>query len=290
MALIGSDSHLPFSYNIVTNSIDRRAFLNMTTLLAALTSLPAQAADMEGQNHMRMMSSIPADAPKVAILIYPQMVALDLIGPLTVFKIARFDVQLVWKDHSPCVTDIGMPFSATHTLEQCLKDPDVLMVPGGILGTIACMDDPVVTGFLADRGSRAKWVTSVCTGGLLLGAAGLLKGYDATAHWAVADLLPLMGARHVDKRVVQDRNRMTAGGVTAGIDFALSLVSAMKDEELARRVSLMIEYAPEPPFASGTPAQAGPTRTGAMRESRKWMDEQARFAAQRAGVRLDVKS
>jgi len=111
----------------------------------------------------------------------------------------------------------------------------------------------------------------------VLGAAGLLVGYDATAHWAVADLL---GARHVDQDVVRDRNRMMGGGVTAGIDFALTLVVEFRGEEAARRAALTVEYAPVPPVQSGTPQQAGPARTAAIRQSRAWMDEQARLAAE----------
>ncbi len=267
---------------------DRRMFLTLSMLLAANTAVPAMAEDADAKPHMRMMNSLPPDAPKVALMVYPNMVALDLIGPMTVFKIARFDVQLVWKDKMPVSTDVGIPIGATQTFDTCPRDLDILFVPGGIIGTTDCMNDPDVCAFLADRGARAKWVTSVCTGGLMLGAAGLLNGYDATAHWAVADLLPLMGARHVDKRVVKDRNRITAGGVTAGIDFALTMVADMKGEELARRIQLVIEYAPEPPFHNGTPAEAGPVRTDAMRQSRKWMDEQARKAAEQARVRLGL--
>lgn len=140
--------------------------------------------------------------------------------------------------------------------------------------------------FLADRGSRAKWVTSVCTSALVLAAAGLLKGYDATTYWPVTDLLPLMGARHVNQRVVKDRNRMTGGGVTAGIDFALSLVAELRGEEVARRVQLFIEYAPDPPFKNGTPAEAGPERTASVLKSRKWMDGKAREAAQQVELWL----
>lgn len=117
-------------------------------------------------------------------------------------------------------TDVGLPITPTHTFDEALSKPDVLFVPGGIMGTVDCMNDATVRAFLADRGARAEWVTGVCTGTLILAAAGLLKGYGGTSHWAVADLLPLMGARHVDKRVVRDRNRLTGGGVTAGIDFA----------------------------------------------------------------------
>lgn len=272
----------------MTSAIDRRALLTIGTLLAAGAALPASAEDQTEADHMRSMMEKPRDAPKVAMLVYPRMVALDLIGPMTVFNIMRFDVQLVWKDKTPVSTDVGIPLTATQTFEECPKGLDVLFVPGGSMGTIACMNDPEVCSFLADRGSRAKWVTSVCTGGLVLAAAGLLKGYDATAYWPVANLLPLMGARHVDKRVVRDRNRMTGGGVTAGIDFALALAAEMKGEEAARRAQLIIEYAPEPPFANGTPQQAGPERAAEMRKSRTWMDGRARAAAEAAGKRLGV--
>ena len=268
--------------------LDRRALLALGTLMGAGAAMPALAQGETREQHMRSMMEIPPDAPRIAMLVYPKMVALDLIGPMTVFNILRCRVDLVWKTKVPVSTDVGLPVAATRTFAETPRDLDVLFVPGGILGTIDCMNDPEVCGFLADRGARAKWVTSVCTGGLALGAAGLLKGYDATAHWAVADLLPLMGARHVDKRVVRDRNRMTGGGVTAGIDFGLTLAAALRGEEAARRIQLMIEYAPEPPFRNGTPAEAGPERVAAMRQGRSWMDGQARLAAQAAGRRLGV--
>lgn len=268
-------------------AIDRRLFLKFGTLMAtAATGMPVLAKGAAAQDHLQEMAHVPPDAPKVAMLIYPNMVGLDMIGPMTVFKIAQFDVQLVWKDKSPVSNDLGIPLFATQTFEQCASDLDILFVGGGTLGTVACMNDADVLAFLTDRGTRAKWVTSVCTGALVLAAAGLLDGYDATAHWAVADQLPLLGARHVDKRVVRDRNRMTGGGVTAGIDFALALVAQMKGEELARKIQLIIEYAPEPPFKNGTPAEAGAERTEAALSSRAWMDEQVHIATEQAAKRL----
>ena len=131
-------------------------------------------------------------------------------------------------------------------------------------------------------------MTSVCTGSLALAAAGLLKGYDATSHWQVASFLPRMGARHVNKRVVIDRNRMTGGGVTAGIDFGLTLAAYLKDEEAARRVQLILEYAPEPPFRNGTPEEAGPERVAAMTGQMPWMDSQVEAAVDAASKRLGV--
>jgi cyclohexyl-isocyanide hydratase len=268
-------------------TVDRRAVLALGALLAAGSTAPALAADKAAANPARG-GDLPPDAPKVAMLVYPRMVPLDLIGPLTIFNLAGFDVRLVWKDKAPVMASGGLSIAATETFDECPADLDVLFVPGGIAGTVACMNDPAVLGFLADRGARAKWVTGVCTGTLVLAAAGLLKGYDATSHWAVADMLPLMGARQVDKRVVRDRNRMTGGGVTAGIDFGLTLVAEMKGEEVARTAQLTIEYAPAPPFANGTPAEAGPDRAAAMRQSRKPIDDQARAAAERIGKGLGI--
>ncbi len=272
------------------DAIDRRTLLTAASILAAGAAFPmsATAEEQTESNHARAMMAIAPDAPKIAMLVHPKMVALDLIGPMTIFSIMRFNVQLVWKDRTPVSTDVGIHLAPTQTFDECPQELDVLFVPGGLFGTIDCMGDAEVCAFLADRGSRAKWVTSVCTGGLLLAAAGLLKGYDATAHWAVAELLPLMGARHVDKRVVRDRNRMTGGGVTAGIDFGLTLAAELKGEEAARRAQLIVEYAPEPPFANGTPTEAGADRIAQMRKDRKGMDAKAFAAAQAAGKRLGI--
>lgn len=272
----------------MNNILDRRTLLAVGGWLAVGAALPASAQQPGAAEHMRSMPAASRDAPTIAMLLYPKMVALDLIGPMTIFRVMGFDVQLVWKERVPVSTDVGIPLLATRTFRECVSDPDVLFVPGGIIGTIDCMNDAEVCAFLAERGAHARWVTSVCTGSLVLAAAGLLKGYDATSHWAVADLLPLMGARHVDQRVVRDRNRMTGGGVTAGIDFGLALVAEMCGEEAARRAQLIVEYAPEPPYANGTPQQAGAQRVVAMRKRRAEMDSQARLAAIAAGKRLGV--
>lgn len=269
---------------------DRRQMLALAALGGAAAALPASAQEPTdpGAQHMRDMMAIPPDAPKIAMLIHPKMVALDLIGPLTVFNILRCNVMLVWKDKTPVSTDVRLPIAATHIFDEVPANVDVLFVPGGRMGTVDCMNDPAVMAFLADRGSRAKWVTSVCTGSLALAAAGLLKGYDATSHWQVADFLPRMGARHVDKRVVIDRNRMTGGGVTAGIDFGLTLAAHLKDEEAARRVQLIMEYAPEPPFRNGTPKEAGPKRVAELTGRTSWMDGQVDAAVTAAAKRLGI--
>lgn len=266
--------------------VDRRTFMIELAALAALTTVPPALGEETRASHLHSMMASNPNAPKVSMLVYPDMIALDLIGPMTVFKIMGWNMQLIWKEKKTLATDVGIPVTANTTFESAYTDPDVLFIPGGLMGTIACMDDAEVLDFVAKQGARAKWITSDCTGSLILGAAGLLQGYNATSNWTVADLLPLLGARHVDQRVVQDRNRITGAGTTAGIDFALKLGAELVDEESARRAQLIIEYAPEPPFHNGSPAEAGPQRVAAMRSKRVWMDNQARLAVEAASKKL----
>jgi cyclohexyl-isocyanide hydratase len=224
--------------------------------------------------------------PQIAALIYPNMVLLDLCGPHTVFNLLRADVHLVAKDTAPVATDVGCLIKPTMTFAECPAKLDVLFVPGGLEGTVAIMDDKPVLEFLATRGEHSRFVTSVCTGSLLLGAAGLLRGYEATSHWYVRDLLPLMGAIVKPDRVVRDRNRFIGGGVTAGIDFGLELARELLGEEYARLVQLVLEYDPKPPLSAGTPEQAGDVLTKKMVELRGPAIAAAKAAATRAGQRL----
>jgi cyclohexyl-isocyanide hydratase len=172
------------------------------------------------------------------------------------------------------------------TFAECPMELDVLFVPGGLEGTAALMDDLEVLNFLATRGTRSRFVSSVCTGSLLLGAAGLLRGYDATSHWSVRDLLALMGANVKAERVVRDRNRLTGGGVTAGIDFGLELACELRGEEYARLIQLALEYNPQPPFAAGTPRQAGSALTQRLLEIRAPAIAAVKAAVIRASERL----
>jgi cyclohexyl-isocyanide hydratase len=144
------------------------------------------------------------------------------------------------------------------------------------------MEDAEVLAFLKSRAEKSDYVTSVCTGSLVLGAAGLLKGYKATCHWGARDILKVLGAEPVDERVVWDRNRVTGGGVTAGIDFGLSLAARLKDENYAKAVQLMMEYEPVPPFKAGSPASAGPELTTFMRVMFVPFLKSARAAAEKA--------
>jgi cyclohexyl-isocyanide hydratase len=148
------------------------------------------------------------------------------------------------------------------------------------------MDDPEIIAFVRDQGRKAKYVTSVCTGALVLGAAGLLDGYEAATHWMSADQLPLFGAKPVAKRIVVDRNRITGGGVTAGIDFGLYLASQLAGEEAARRIQLFLEYDPAPPFDSGSPRTASAAVVQGVRERSATMLERRWAASRRAAARL----
>lgn len=194
---------------------------------------------------------------KISMLVYPGMTPLDLMGPLQAWSMwPGSDIQIIWKTTDPVPTDTGMSLLPTHTFSDSFAVPDILFAPGGTAGTFAVMQDKEVTDFLAERGAAAGWVTSVCTGALVLGAAGLLQGYRATTHWLALDMLSQFGADPVKQRWVIDRNRATGGGVTAGIDFGLALVAEIDGEQAAKTIQLTMEYAPQPPFQCGTPELA----------------------------------
>ena len=192
------------------------------------------------------------------------MTALDLVGPPELLTgLAPGSLDLVARTAGPVLSDTGLSLIPTTSFADCPSDLDVLFVPGSD-GTPSQMRDPETLAFLRDRASRAKWVTSVCTGSLILGAAGLSRGYSATSHWCVREtVLPLLGAIQVDERVVFDRNRVTAAGISAGLDFALALAARLRGEEYAQTAQLVAAYAPNPPFASGSPGTAGPEVTRA---------------------------
>ncbi len=201
----------------------------------------------------------------IGMLLYPGITQLDLTGPFELMhRLPEAKVHLLWKTRDPITSDSGMTFVPSMTLADC-PPLDLVFVPGGD-GQVPLMTDPEVLGFLREHGARAKYVTSVCTGSLLLGAAGLLKGYKATSHWAFVDLLPLFGAEPTAGRVVLDRNRITAGGVTAGIDFGLSLAAELAGEQKAKEIQLGLEYDPAPPYQSGHPSVAAPELVTAVRK------------------------
>jgi putative intracellular protease/amidase len=196
---------------------------------------------------------------QIGMLLYPGMTALDFVGPQHMFSsLMGAQVHHIAKTMAPVTSDSHLTLVPTTTLKQAPRDLDILFVPGGSDGTLAVMQDAAVLAFLADRGARAKWVTSVCTGSLILGAAGLLKGYRATSHWAMRTVLRDAGAIETEGRVVRDRNRITGAGVSAGLDLGLTLVGLLRDQPYAETVQLLAEYAPEPPYNAGTPRTAPP--------------------------------
>ncbi|OYY92015.1 MAG: thiamine biosynthesis protein ThiJ [Sphingomonas sp. 28-66-16] len=192
---------------------------------------------------------------RIAFLLFPDVTQLDLTGPAQVLsRLGNAAIDLVAKTIDPVMTDAGFALVPTATFDSAAP-PHLLCVPGGF-GVNDAIDDPATLDWVRTAAAGADWVTSVCTGSLILGAAGLLQGYRATTHWAQHQHLAAFGAVPVHERVVFDRNRVTGGGVTAGIDFALALTAAIRGEAHARLVQLSLEYDPAPPFDSGAPARA----------------------------------
>ena len=217
---------------------------------------------------------------RIGMLLFPRLTQLDLTGPFEVMhRIPGAEVHLVWKDLAPVRADSSLGILPTTRIDDC-PPLDIVFVPGGA-GQIPLMSDDVVLDFLASQSKNARYVTSVCTGALVLGAAGLLDGYDATTHWAFTDVLAVFGARYVHQRVVVDRNRITAGGVTAGIDFGLQIAAEIAGEGVAKAIQLGIEYNPDPPFKSGHPDEADPAVVAKTRQAlAKILEERIDLAKQ----------
>jgi cyclohexyl-isocyanide hydratase len=192
----------------------------------------------------------------IAFLLYPKVTQLDFTGPAQFLsRLGEARVEFVAKTLDPVATDAGFSVVPTATMAD-VPAADIICIPGGI-GCIDVMEDEEALAWVRQVGGGAQWVTSVCTGSLILGAAGLLDGYRAGCHWAWREFLPLFGAEPVGERVVFDRNRVTGGGVTAGIDFALALAAAVRGEAYAKMLQLAFEYDPSPPFDCGSPDRAG---------------------------------
>jgi cyclohexyl-isocyanide hydratase len=192
----------------------------------------------------------------IGFVIFPHLTQLDFTGPLQVLsRLPQSAVHIVAKSREAVPSDCGLGLMPTHTIADC-PALDLICVPGGGEGVIAAASDRETIDFVRRQASQAKYVTSVCTGAFILGAAGLLRGRRATTHWAFTGLLPLVGATYEKARIVKDGNVITAGGVTSGIDFGLSVIAEIAGEQAARTVQLGIEYDPAPPFNSGHPDRA----------------------------------
>lgn len=270
--------------------IDRRT-LTMLALLAPFAAKPGAAQEqVQGLNH-----GIPDLGPElnkvpwvgsevIAMLVYPGMTIMDLVGPHCMFGgLMGAKIHIVAKTLDPVTSDAGMTIVPDTTFETCPKDLTVLFAPGGTDGTLAAATDPDTIEFFKDRGQRAKYITSVCSGSLILGAAGLLKGYKATSHWSCRDALSGFGAVPTDARVVRDRNRITGAGVTAGLDFGLSMVAELRDQTYAECCQLMGEYNPDPPF------NAGSMRTASENVKKATMMIVAGFSEQAAALASKTK-
>jgi cyclohexyl-isocyanide hydratase len=201
----------------------------------------------------------------IGILVFPGVQQLDLTGPYEVFaSLPDTKVHLIWKDRAPITSATGLVLGPTMTFGECPK-LEVICVPGGG-GVNALLEDAETLAFIRAQARQARYVTSVCTGSLVLGAAGLLKGRKATTHWYAHDFLEKFGAIPVHGRVVRDGNLITAGGVTAGIDFGLAVVAELVGRTEAEAIQLGLEYAPEPPFTAGTPEEAPSAVVAAVKE------------------------
>lgn len=221
----------------------------------------------------------------IGLLLFPALTQLDLTGPFEVFARAPdTKVHLIWKNLDPVVSDRGMAIQPTTTFDTC-PALDIICVPGGP-GQINLMEDEEVLSFIRAQSKQVKLVTSVCTGSLVLGAAGLLQGYKATTHWASLDQLALLGAEPVNERVVRDRNRITGAGVTSGIDFALSVVSEMFGPDIAQNIQLHMEYDPAPPFDCGSPRSASEEQLKKAQQQVAPFIEKRRQATLKAAARL----
>lgn len=220
----------------------------------------------------------------VVMLLFPRLTQLDLTGPFEVFaRFPELKLHLVWKTPEPVTDALGLRLVPTDGFATSPR-ADILFVPGGP-GQIDLMDDTATLAFLRFQAEGAAYVTSVCTGSLVLAAAGLLTGYRATSHWLSLEQLALFDAIPEDRRVVQDRNRLTGVGVTSGIDFALTLMAEVFGKERAKRVQLSMEYDPQPPFSSGSTRSAEPELVAAVRRTsadfQRRREEVARAAAGR---------
>src|SRR6202171_2460028 len=230
-------------------------------------------------NFWRLVMSAPLP---IGLVLFPKVTLLDFTAPLQVFSsLPGAKVHLIWKRIEPVSSDSVMMLTPTVTFADC-PQLAVICVPGG-LGADDMINDDEMLAFLRKQAEGAKYITSVCTGSLVLGAAGLLRGYRAATHWTAMDFLSSFGAIPTRTRVCVDRNRITGGGVTAGIDFALTLVSQLGDRRTAEAIQLRLEYNPAPPFNAGSPDTAPAEVLALMKERIAPFQPRRREAGRAAG-------
>ena len=202
---------------------------------------------------------------RIVFILYPRLTQLDFTGPYEVLaRVPDTEVVIASKDGGLLKTEMGLTFSDLSKLSD-VASADMIMIPGGP-GQTDAMQDPAFMDEVKRLGASAKYVTSVCTGSLILAAAGLLTGKRAGSHWAYRELLAMFGAIPDDARVVRDGNAITGGGVTAGIDIALTIAAEIAGEDVAKMIQLAIEYAPAPPFNSGRPEIAEEKTVAAVKQ------------------------
>jgi putative intracellular protease/amidase len=195
---------------------------------------------------------------RIAITLFDRVTALDAVGPYEVLsRIPGARVDFVAAEPGPKRTDTRMLALTADLAFHELPDPDIILVPGGH-GTRALLDDEEFVGYVRRAHETSQWTTSVCTGSLVLAAAGILDGLEATTHWMEYELLEQLGARPTGRRVVRQGKVFTAAGVSSGIDMALELAAEVTHPEVAKAIQLGIEYDPQPPFDAGSPEKAGP--------------------------------
>lgn len=222
---------------------------------------------------------------RIGFVLFPGLLQLDLTGAYGVLAAGPgAEVHLIWKDTNPVLSSDKLLLTPTVSMADC-PELDVLCVPGGG-GVVPLMRDETVLDFLRAKAATARYVTSVCTGALVLGAAGLLSGYKATTHWMSWDLLAAFGAIPAHERVVVDRNRVTAAGVTSGIDMALALAGLLWGDVAAQEIQLQMEYAPCPPYAAGDPATAPANVVAALRERNDKRQQERAEAVRLAAEKL----
>lgn len=222
----------------------------------------------------------------IGFVLYPEVTALDAVGPFEVLaRLPEASVRFVGARRGPVRAQLGLSLHVDTPYEEC-PQLDVLCVPGGP-GQMACMEDAPLLDFLRAQAAGVKWMTSVCTGSLILGAAGLLQGYRATTHWRYMECLRDLGALPVQKRVVADRNRLTGAGVSAGLDLGLFLSALLAGEQAAQTIQLQLEYDPQPPFHAGAPERADVDLVAAVQERTAQLHDRRREQTRRLGAALD---